>query len=179
MTILKYQNYFIVAIRWLIWTRARLNTKITMSSLRPKILIVFGIALAFILYSAKDNLQKDWDDLVETINIRVDNFNRGFSPQRSRPITTLQIEEDLKMSVGPPFRDFQGSDWDKFWNLIYGLFPVDYPENERLPPRARQLTYPEMQEKLKKLYPSPFSYFQDEHWKQFWQIIFKKKSQNT
>ena len=150
-----------------------------MSSLRPKILIVFGIALAFMLYLARINLRQDWNDLVETVNIWIDNFNRGFSPGRSRPISTLQREEELQMLVGPPFRDFQSLDWDKFWNVIYGLFPVDYPENERLPPRARQLTNPEMQEKLKELYPSPFSYFQDQHWQQFWQIIFKKKSQNT
>lgn len=149
-----------------------------MASLRPKILIVFGIALAFIIYSARTGLRQDWNDLVESVNIWMDNFNRAFSPVRSRPISTLQKEEELKMYVGAPFLGFQGSDWEKFWNIVYGLFPIDYPENERLPPRTRQLTNPEMQEKLKELYPSPFSSFQDQHWQQFWQIIFKSKAQN-
>ncbi|MEK6568433.1 MAG: hypothetical protein AABZ27_06845 [Candidatus Omnitrophota bacterium] len=149
-----------------------------MSSLRPKILIVFGIALAFMLYLARVNLRQDWNDLSESVEIWIDNFNRGLSPDRSRPISTLSKEEELKMYVGAPFLDFQASDWDKFWNIVYGLFPVDYSENERLPPRSRHLTNPEMQEKLKELYPSPFGYFQDEHWEQFWRIIFKTKAQN-
>ena len=78
-----------------------------MASLRPKILIVFGIALAFMLYLARINLRQDWNDLVETVNIWIDNFNRGFSPGRSQPISTLQREEELKMYVGAPFWIFR------------------------------------------------------------------------
>jgi hypothetical protein len=145
-------------------------------SFTPRIFIVFGIILALMLFFAQKNLQEDWDDLLESLSIYIDNFFYGLNPKRSPPVSTLEKETGLKSYVGEPFISFSKSDWDGFWNILYGVFPRDYPDNERLPPRVRQLTLPEMEEELRKRYPHPFSYFQDEHWQQFWQILFGKKA---
>ncbi len=142
----------------------------------PKIFIVFGVVLAFMLFFAQKNLREDWDDLLDGFGINIDNFFYGLNPERSRPVSTLEKETSLKSYVGEPFISFSKSDWDDFWNILYGVFPRDYPDNERLPPKLRQLTTLEMEAELKKRYPSPFSYFQDSHWQQFWQILFGKKA---
>jgi hypothetical protein len=145
-------------------------------SLKPTLLISFGVIFALTLYFARGNLRQDWDDLVETFDIILNNFTSQFNLERSRPINPIDKEENLKMVIGQPFLGFRRVDWEEFWNTLYGVFPLDYSDNERLPPRSRQLTYPEMEKRLKKLYPTPFSYFQDEHWQQFWQVIFGKKA---
>lgn len=139
-------------------------------------LILIGIALAFILYYARDNLQKDWSDLVEGTNITVDNFFYSFSPERSMPINIIDRQEKLKALIGEPFTRYKKPEWEAFWQVIYGVYPVEYSENVRLPPKSRQLTVTEMQEKLKEAFPMPFQYFQGQHWQEFWNIIFDKKT---
>ena len=142
----------------------------------PKILILAGIALACILFFARDNLKDDLGDIVDSAGILIHNFQYGLSPERSKPNTAIDKEESLKSFVGEPFTTFRRPDWDEFWNILYGIFPVDYSENERLPVKVRQLNYSEMEAKLKEAYPAPFTYFQDQHWQQFWQIVFGKKA---
>lgn len=142
----------------------------------PRILIFFGVILAITLFLAQGNLREDWGDLIESANIHIDNFFYTLNPGRSRPISTLEKEQGLKLYAGRPFIDFGKPDWDKFWDILYGVYAVDYLENERLPPRAAQLTYAQMEARLKEWHPQPFAYFQDEHWRQFWQIVFGKKS---
>ena len=146
-------------------------------SWKPKILIFSGIMLAFTIYVMRDNLRKDCDDLIETFDIILNNFSSRFNLERSRPINPIDKEENLKMLLGRPFIHFKRADWEEFWEILYGVFPVDYSDNQRLPPRSRQLTYSEMEERLKRLYSTPFDYFQDEHWQQFWQTVFGKKAQ--
>lgn len=138
--------------------------------------ICFGVVLALTLFLSQENLREDWNDFTESMDIHIDNFMYTLNPERSKSISMMEKEQNLKLYVGQPFIDFSQSDWDKFWGILYGVYPVDYPENERLPARARQLKRPEMEEKLKEWYPSPFGNFQQEHWQQFWQIIFGKKA---
>lgn len=145
-------------------------------NLWPKLLIVCGIILVFVLYSTRENLRYDWDDLVENARIVRDNFIYSMNPERAKGITTLEEEVNLKTYVGEPFRSFRSSDWQEFWNVIYGVYPIDYSQNQRLAPRARQLTYPEMEARLKELYPNPFGYFKEEHWQQFWSVVLGKKA---
>lgn len=142
----------------------------------PVVLISSAIVLALTLFLAQDNLRQDWNDFTESIDIHIDNFMYTLSPERSKSISMLEKEQNLKLYVGQPFIDFSQSDWNKFWDILYGVYPVDYPENERLPARVRQLKRPEMEEKLKDLYPNPFGNFQQQHWQQFWQMIFGKKA---
>lgn len=142
----------------------------------PKLLIFLAIVLALTLFFAQGNLRQDWDDFAQGIDIHIENFMYALNPERSKPISILEKEQGLKVYVGEPFIDFSQSDWSEFWNILYGAYPMDYPENERLPPRVRQLNYSEMEEKLKEWHPNPFSYFQAEHWQQFWKIAFGKKA---
>lgn len=143
----------------------------------PGMLIFFAIVLVLTLLLAQDNLRRDWNDFMEGIDIHIDNFMYTFSPKRSKSISMLEKEQNLKLYVGQPFIDFSQSDWDKFWDILYGIYPLDYSQNSRLPARVRQLKPAEMEEKLKEWYPKPFGYFQPQHWQQFWQIAFGKKAQ--
>lgn len=146
-------------------------------NLWPKLLIVCGIVLASVLYFARNNLRYDWDDLIESARIVMDNFSYSMNPERAKGLTTLQEEENLKAYLGEPFGSFHPSDWQEFWNVIYGVYPIDYSQNKRLPPKVRQLTYAEMEARLKELYYNPFGYFKEEHWQQFWPIVLGKKAQ--
>lgn len=142
----------------------------------PKVLILCGVTLVFIFYRAKGNLKEDWKDFADAIAIHIDNLKYTLNPERAKSITTIEKEESLKSFVGDPFIHFSRQDWDEFWNVLYGVFPLEYPENKRLPPFVRQFTYSEMESKLRELYSKPFAYFQDEHWRQFWGIVFGKKA---
>lgn len=145
-------------------------------NLWPKLPIVCGIILVFVLYAARENLRYDWDDLVESARIVMDNLVYSMNPERAKGITSLEKEENLKSYVGEPFKSFRSSDWQEFWNVIYGIYPIDYSDNRRLPPRMKQLGYPEMEARLKELYPTPFGYFKEEHWQQFWPVVLGKKA---
>ncbi len=145
-------------------------------SLWQSIIIIACVILVLVFYCARNNLQQDWDDLVETVSISARNFFYPFNPERAKFVSSFEKEEKLKSSIGEPFKSFNQSDWDTFWEVLYGAYPLDYSENSRLPAKVRQLTYSEMEAKLKELYPDPFSYFQDEHWRQFWQVVFGKKT---
>lgn len=142
----------------------------------PKPLIVCGIILVFILYTARENLRYDWDDLIENARIVMDNLVYSMNPERAKGITSLEKEENLKSYVGEPFKRFRSSDWQEFWNVIYGVYPIEHSQNRRLPPSVRQLSYPEMEARLKELYPAPFGYFKEEHWQQFWPVVLGKKA---
>src|SRR3990167_208318 len=107
--------------------------------LLPKLLIFAGIALAAGGGFFPGNMRLDWEDLVELVNIQIDNFSYPFNAERSRPVSSLETETNLNSNVGEPFISFSKSQWDKFWDILYGAYPVDYSDNERLPPRVRQI----------------------------------------
>ena len=68
--------------------------------LLPKVLILAGIVLTAGLYYSRENLRLDWEDLVELANIQIDNFSYPFNAERSRPVSSLETETNLKvMSV--------------------------------------------------------------------------------
>ena len=138
--------------------------------------VCFGVVLALTLYLSQENLREDWNDFMESIDIHKDNFMYTLSPERSKSLSMMEKEQNLKLYAGQPFIDFRQSDWDKFWGILYGVYPVDYSENERLPARARQLNRIEMEEKLKDWYPAPFGNFQQQHWQQFWELALGKKA---
>lgn len=145
-------------------------------SLWPKALILCGGVLALTLYFSKGNLKEDWRDFTKAIAIHIDNLSYSVNPERAKSVTAIEKEESLKSFVGDPFIHFSRQDWIEFWNILYGVYPLDYPENKRLPPMVRQFTALEMEDKLRALYPRPFAYFKDEHWRQFWGIVFGKKA---
>lgn len=138
----------------------------------PKVILIFGILL--LILTLHKNLQKDWDDFKKGVEIQIDNFFYSMSPERSRPISTVEKETQLKVTLAMPFNEFSQSDWDAFWNLIYGVYELDKPDNPRLPKKARQLTLEEIQDRLIEEWPTPFSYFKEAHWGQFWKMLLKK-----
>ncbi len=117
-----------------------------------------------------------WLNNAERFKIYVNNFFYQFSSdlERRRPVSLVEREEELKAYIGEPFITFTQSDWNRFWNLIYGGFQKEDPERPGLPKKMRQLTENEIAYELMSLYPQPFSYFKDSHWRILFSIIFNR-----
>lgn len=144
--------------------------------LLPKILLVAGfLSLLFIIKyqgQIKDLLGVNLDkakDYVDYVS-----YDLNYEAKRHRPVSLLVRETELKLYIGEPFRDFNKSDWEKFWNIIYGVFPKGDLERPGLVSKRRQLTEDEITYELMKMYPQPFTYFRENHWKMFFGIISKK-----
>ena len=144
----------------------------------PKILLIAGFLSTFLIIKYKSEIKGFLSFNLEKFRIYSDNFF-GYAtsgPKRSRPISLLQKETELKLYVGEPFRSFSRRDWSDFWNLIYGVFHREAPEKAGLPRRVRRLTKEEIAEELTRRYPSPFSYFKEEHWGIFFGLILKNEA---
>ena len=144
--------------------------------LLPKFLLVVGfLSLSLIIIfqvRIKDLLGISYGRAVEYANYIL--FDLNFEFKRQRPLSLLERETELKLYIGEPFRDFNRSDWEKFWNITYGIFPKSNPKQPGLVGKRRQLTEDEIAYELKEMYPQPFAYFQQEHWKIFFGIVLKK-----
>lgn len=90
---------------------------------------------------------------------------------RRPPLSTLELEENIKTVLPDPFGQFTREDWDWFWHLLYGSFTID----SGWPKQRRQLTQLEIEDMLIASFPQPFRYFQDEQWAIFWQHALKKR----
>lgn len=128
---------------------------------------LLGIVLSVFLL--RNSIRKYWLDALDGLKIKVENFSYEMSPERSKPMSTLEKETRLIVGIGEPFKNFTPKDWQQFWNIIYGIYSEE-PEPGK-PSRKRQLTQNEMEQKLIEKYPMPFSYFGDAHWNEFWKII--------
>ncbi|TAM42638.1 hypothetical protein EPN54_01025, partial [bacterium] len=97
--------------------------------LLPKFLLVAGfLSLSLIIIfqaRIKDFLGVNYDRAREYANYIL--YDLNFEFKRHRPLSLLERETELKLYIGDPFRDFSRSDWEKFWNLIYGIFPKNGP----------------------------------------------------
>lgn len=144
--------------------------------LLPKFLLFVGFLSLFliIIYQAriKDFLGVNYGKAKEYVDYI--SYDLNFQFKRSRPLSLLQMETELKLYIGQPFRDFSRKDWEKFWNIIYGIYPKTDPKEPGLVSKRRQLTEDEIVYELRNMYPQPFTYFREEHWKMFFSIIFKK-----
>jgi hypothetical protein len=139
----------------------------------PKILLVIGFLALFLIIKYQNSIKDLWLFNLEKLKIHLDNF---LNPQieRRRPITLLDREDELRLYIGEPFRNFTPEDWDWFWDIVYGVFPEGEPQKKGLPKGMRQLNFNEISSKLMSRYPQPFTYFKKEHWNIFFGIIFKK-----
>ena len=144
------------------------------SPYRLKKWFVLIAVFASLLFIASKNLQQDGKDLLETVNIYLANIGTALYPERRIPIFLSDREESLRGIIGEPFISFQQEDWKNFWNILYGVFPLEHPENTRLPTKVRQLTFAEIELRLKEEYPILNDFYQ-EQWQQFLQIAFGKK----
>lgn len=134
-----------------------------------RLALILLLALICIIFFSRNVIRKQWGNFLSNIKINFDNFFYEMSPERSKPISTLEKETRLITLIQDPFRDFTQDDWQKFWHIIYGVYP-EKPQAGKAS-KKRQLTQDEMEEQLIKDYPMPFSYFTEQHWAEFWKII--------
>jgi len=104
----------------------------------------------------------------EFIQARKKLVEMEINPERRRPLTFIEKEEQLRMFVPTIFEGFNQDSWDNFWDFIYepitdrsGKYPV-----------KRQRTKEEIMSFLRYKYPKPFGDFREDHWFYFWQIVF-------
>lgn len=142
----------------------------------PKILLIFGILALILIIKYQNSVKETFSYNLEKLRIHLDNFfyQTNSEPKRQPPISLLQKETELKLYIGEPFRDFDRNEWNEFWSFVYGAFPKERPKREGLPNKLRQLTLDEIASALISRYPDPFSYFKENHWKLFFDIILKK-----
>lgn len=142
----------------------------------PKLFLITGFLLLFLIFRYQNSLKDLWQVNFEKLKIYTDNFFFQFDPalERNRPTSLVERQEELKVYIGEPFISFTNRDWDKFWHIIYGGFLKENRENPDLPKKMRQLDHHEIMYELASLYPQPFAFFQDSHWRIFFGIILKK-----
>lgn len=146
----------------------------------PKILLLFGFLLLILVIKYPGEIQSLSKDIIflnfERLKIYFNNFFYyiGSQPKRKPPLSLLTKETELRLYIGEPFKSFSQNDWDKFWNLIYGVFPKEHPERQGLPKKLRQLTQDEIIYELSSSYPQQFANFRQQHWEIFFGIIFKR-----
>lgn len=137
------------------------------------ILAVCFLSLLFIV-SIHKNIKIDIMDFFDGIKINAGNAEREIFPERKRPFSLVRQETELKLLLPNPFVNFSRQEWEEFWNLIYGLYGYDVPENPRLPYIQRQLNLQELEGLLKTKYEI-FKQFQGQHWEEFWKIVLHQK----
>lgn len=154
-------------------------------SIRDKFALVFIIGLSVSIpliiksmnsggfIDIRQKLAKDFSQINRHLDVLRQNIKDEFFPRIRKPISTYPSEEKLVTYFPEPFGNFTRSDWDKFWNFIYGTHVTDDYGKDFFPKRRRQLTKEELKESLAREYPMPFSYFQAEHWQEFWKEIVK------
>jgi len=142
----------------------------------PKLLLVCGFFSLFlvIIYQnqIKDFLKLNCDKAGKYVDYASHDLNLEL--ERHKPLSLVKEETELKLYIGEPFRGFGRSEWESFWNIIYGIFPKTNPQEPGLVGKRRQLTEDEIVSELRDKYPQPFDYFQENHWDTFFRIIFKK-----
>lgn len=145
--------------------------------LLPRLGLIVGFLALLISMKFQNEIKDTASFFLEKIQISFDNFFyfSGSNPKRHRPLSTLTKETELTLYIGTPFRDFKRSDWNWFWDLIYGAFPKEKPDKEGLPLKLRQLDSDEIALKLIKRYPEVFANFKENHWRMFFYEILKFK----
>ncbi len=140
----------------------------------PRMFLIIAIFVLLLLINQRERLEYYTQHLSIVSKVILENINVQMYPPRKFVGTKIQKEDMLKMYVGEPFKNFSFKEWEQFWQIIYGLYRKENPQDPRLPAIYRHLDKEEMQQELIGRYPTPFSYFGDAQWEQFWQIIFSK-----
>jgi len=110
-----------------------------------------------------------WRKSIEQkIGVFKHNLSFTFAPERKRPLSSLAEESKLSHLAKDVFGQFDPSQWDDFWDLIYN--PIEEEQGGSMVKRYR--TREEIEDYLKYTYSKPFTYFKKEHWDYFWDIIF-------
>lgn len=142
----------------------------------PKIFLLAVLLVLLVVIRYREEIRQFSSFNLEKLKIHKDNFFAESGPglKRRRPVSLLQKETELALYVGEPFRSFKKKDWREFWKIIYGVYPLDGPQEPGLPPKFRQMQQDELSYELVVRYPQPFAYFSPEHWRILFSIIFGK-----
>lgn len=140
-----------------------------------RVLLIFGFFVAFVIVQKQMAIKSNYSHFLEAAKIHLYNLFYAVNLQEKRqpPPSLIQKETELKMYIGEPFIRFSKGEWNKFWKLVYGAYNIEVINSE-LPKKVRQLSQDEIARELISHYPQPFIYFQESHWKVFFDILFKK-----
>lgn len=146
-----------------------------MQFVRLIIAIVCWLILGLVVYSLVQTgehptVQGARATLKNNSDTVLDNLVDFVFPKRRYPVTTIELEENLKSYLPVPFTKFTREDWGRFWHLLYDRFTQG---QDRWPKRKRQLTKEEAQQALAEYYYQPFGSFNQRQWDIFWQHILK------
>jgi hypothetical protein len=124
---------------------------------------------------SRDRLLQDMADYKENLGTRLkvlaNNIHEEIYPSRSRPISTMEQEDNLKLFAPQLFRRFSHQDWNDFWALIYESF---YDKKGGF--RARRYhSKDEVEAYLAEKYKDPFAKLNKKGWDAFWQILGKDR----
>ncbi len=110
-----------------------------------------------------------WRESIEQkVGVFKHNLSFTFAPERKRPLSFISREAKLSHLAKNVFGQFDPSQWNDFWNLIYD--PIEEKQGNSMVKRYR--TQEEIEGYLKYNYSNPFSHFKKEHWDYFWSIVF-------
>jgi len=132
------------------------------------IFVIFAL-LEIAKHPATERLRRGFKDKSAVL---FDSLSEDISQPVRRPLTTIELEANLKVNLPVPFKKFNEEDWEWFWDLLYGEYPVD---SSGWPKKMRQLSKQEIQDILVDYYAQPFGFFQQKQWGIFWQYILKGK----
>jgi len=142
--------------------------------LTPKTLLISGFLFLALLLVFSSQIESCRSFNLQKVKTYRDNFFALSNPEvvkRMRPVSTAKIEAELEEYIGQPFLSFSPEYWEKFWEIIYGIYPLEQQANPDLPNKMRQLSEGEIMGKLSSLYPRPFAHFKKEQWGSFFSLI--------
>lgn len=94
-----------------------------------------------------------------------------YIPGRTPPLTLLVVKTKLENFFPERFvKELDQDDWDYIFDLIYE--PIEEKQGDFMV--KRYLTQKEIEQELIYQYKFPFSYFKDQHWNYFWQIVYRR-----
>jgi hypothetical protein len=137
--------------------------------------LIWGFFFLFLVFYFGDTMRSQVAFQYKTIKAYIDNFFSLHNPKISRlprPAQPVSQEIRLASSFGEPFVSFQPAEWEEFWEIVYGLYPVGEPEEPGLPNTMRQLSQEELKVELEEKYEMPFVNFKKKHWEAFFSLVF-------
>jgi len=140
-----------------------------------RLMLLTGFMLLAFVYIYQKSIKSFLQFNLHKTQVVVGNFIPDASAPgfRSRSLSTLVKETELKLYFSEPFKSFSKGEWMRFWKIFYGEFPREYI-GEGLPKKNRQLTTDEIIQELITLYPDIFSRYQNTHWESLFRVILKK-----
>jgi len=139
------------------------------------IVLVIALALVIISFHKVERLASlratigSWFGVTkQRVDIFKHNLSFTFAPERKRPLSVIGREAKLIHLAQNVFGQFDPSQWNDFWSLIYD--PIEEEQGDLIVKRYR--TQEEIESYLKYTYSNPFSYFKKESWEYFWGLVF-------